>query len=273
MAGRVGSPRRAVRQVELPERGYGHPVAAVLEHGDIYFLYRPRVNDERVESAEEVQRLLVVLRQWPGRRLRLLVVGRKRLPGLAEHDRFWAFVDAVVDRPERLHGAVERRGYRTRTRGDRVQPPARPVAEGGYVIARHDDHTHLAYQLEPPDPGGRPQRELNIEHEASYVVTVKNPEAPSPPGVGRPGPGRADLPDELQNRFHGRRFIPLDPPQLLDHPGVEVVLIGAAADASTELHVNLDAEVERTARSSIFDDLRIGRRERPTEPLFAGEWR
>jgi hypothetical protein len=248
-------------------------VAEVVEHGDIYFLYRPRVNDERVESLEEVQRLLVVLRPWPVRRLRLLVVGRKRLPDLGAHDRFWAFVDAVVDRPERLRAAVERRGYRTKTRGERVQPPARPVAEGGYVIARHDDHTHLAYQLEPPDPGGPAQRGLNIEHQASYVVTVKNPKKPSPPGVGRPGPGKADLPAELQDRFRGRRFIPLDPPVLLDHPGTEIVLIGAAADASAELELNLGAEAENAAHSSIFDDLHISRRDRPTAPLLAGEWR
>ena len=74
-------------------------MAEVLEDGDIYFLYRPRVEDEHVESLDEVQRLLVVLHPWRGRqRFRLLVV-----------------------------------------------PPARPAAEGAYVIARHDDHTHLAY--------------------------------------------------------------------------------------------------------------------------------
>jgi hypothetical protein len=105
------------------------------------------------------------------------------------------------------------------------------------------------------------------------VVTVKNPKSSSPPGVGRPGPGKADLPAELQDRFHGRRFAPLDPPHFLDHPGTEIVLIGAAADASAELHLNLGGEVERAARSSIFDDLRIGRQERPTAPLFVGEWR
>ena len=247
--------------------------ATTLEDGDLYLLYRPRVQDERVDSLEEVQRLLLVLHPWHGRLLRLLVIGRKRLPGVAEHDRFWGFVDAVFDRPEQLRDALERRDYRTRTRGERSQPPARPVAEGAYVLARHDDHTHLAYQLEQPHRLGAPQRELHIEAEASYVITVKNPRAPSPPGTGRPGRGGVDLPAQLQDRFRGRRFAPLDPPAFLDHPNTELLLIGAAHDASEELDIDLDAEVERAARNSIFDDLRIGREENRTAPLFAGQWR
>jgi hypothetical protein len=95
--------------------------------------------------------------------------------------------------------------------------------------------------------------------EASYVVTVKNPRAPSPPGVGLRDPGRATLPADLQGRFRDRRFAPLDPPGFLDQRGVEILLIGAAHDASAELGVNLDAEVERAARNTIFEDLLIGR--------------
>ena len=247
-------------------------MAEVLEDGDIYFLFRPRVDQPHADSLEAVQRLLMVLHPRRGRRVRLLVVGRKRLPEITEHDRFWAFVDTVVDRPEQLRDALEPRHYRTTTRGERTQPAANPAAEGAYVIARHDDHTHLAYQLELPHRVGAPQQELNIEPEGSFIATVKNPQAPSPPGVGLPGPGKAKLPAELQARFHGRRFAPLDPPDFLDRPGTELVLIGAAHDASEELHVDLDAEVERTARDTIFDDLRIGRQERTVAPLFAGEW-
>lgn len=248
-------------------------MAETLEDGDLYIFYRPRVENEQVESLEEVQRLLVVLHPWVERRpLRLLVVGRKRLPEIAGHDRFWAFVDEVAGRPEQLREALDGRTYKTKTRGERYQAPARPVAEGAYVIARHDDHTHLAYQLEQPHRLGAPQRELNIEQEASYVITTKNPQAPSPPRVGRPEPGKAHLPSDLQDRFRGRRFAPLDPPGFLDHRGTEILLIGAANDASQELQLDLDAEVERAAHSSLFDDLRIGRQERPIRPLFEGQW-
>ncbi|HEV7897668.1 MAG TPA: hypothetical protein VGP31_07500 [Planosporangium sp.] len=247
-------------------------MAEILEDGDIYFLYRPRVSEDQVESLDDVQRLLIVLHPWREQRLRLIVVGAKRLPAVTGHERAWCFVDKVVSRPDELREALEQRRYRTKTRGERVQPPARPAGEGAYVIARHDGHTHLAYELELPRQPGEVQRELNIEREASYVVTVKNPRLPPLPGTGRRGRGEPALPRELLDRFGTRRFIPLDPPDFLDHPGTELVLIGAAEDASEELGVDLDAEVERAARRTVFDDLRISRRNRPVEPLFAGRW-
>lgn len=94
----------------------------ILEDGDIYFLYRPRVDDEEVESPDEVQRLLIVLHSWPGKRLRLLIAGRKRLPKMADHERSWWFVFKVASRPEELREALDRRTYQTRTRGERVPP-------------------------------------------------------------------------------------------------------------------------------------------------------
>jgi hypothetical protein len=93
------------------------------------------------------------------------------------------------------------------------------------------------------------------------------------PGIDRPAVSDPDLPPDLLEQFGGRRFARLDPPDFLDHPGVEMVLIGATSAAAAELDVDLSAEVERAARSSMFEDLRIGRRGRPIEPLFTGEWR
>jgi hypothetical protein len=52
-------------------------MADILEDGSIYFLYRPRVEEEQVESPEDVQRLLAVLHSWPEQLLRLLIVGAK----------------------------------------------------------------------------------------------------------------------------------------------------------------------------------------------------
>jgi hypothetical protein len=249
-------------------------VTQVLEVGEIYFLYRPRVEHDRVRGIEDVQRLFLVLKPRAESRYRLLVIGRKRLPEVApEHDRFWGFVAEVVDRPEQLHDALDRQEYNTRTRGRRVQPEARPAGEGVYVIARHGDHTHLAYALELPERPGRVQQELNIEAEASYVASVKNPQAPSPPGAGLSIEGRGQFPHKLRERFAARRFIPIDPPTFLDYVGAEFVLIGAAHDASAELEIDLEAQVERSEQGGIFRALRIRREARPTEPLFRSEWR
>jgi hypothetical protein len=246
-------------------------VAEILEQGDIYFLYRPRVQYERVRSLADVQRLLVVLQPWPDNRLRLLTVVGKRLPSIPAHDRSWWFVDRAVSHPDELREVLGRRRYWTKTRGERVQPPARAVGVGGYAVFPHERHTHLAYRLDYPYRRGAPQRDLNIEFEASYVVAVKDPRVPLPPGVRRWAP-RPELPPDLLARFRGRRFVPLDP-VFLDHRGAELVVIGASHEAGAGLDLNLDTEVERAARRAFFDDLRAARGDRSADPLFAGEWR
>jgi hypothetical protein len=219
----------------------------IQEDGDVYFFYRPRVGSERVRSRDDVQRLLMVLHPWPRRLLRLLVAGRKRLPEITSHERTWWYVDDVVERAEELRWVLERRSYQTKTLGERVQPPARPAGEGAYAIARHGDHTHLAYELALPRQPGPVQRELNIEPAASYIVAVRD--------------------------LRTRRFVRLDRPEVLDWSGTEIVLIGATHDAARELDLDVDTEVEQAARRSAFDDLRIARDGRPVQPLLSGEWR
>jgi hypothetical protein len=73
-------------------------------------------------------------------------------------------------------------------------------------------------------------------------------------------------------RFAGRRFTGADP-DLLDHEGIEFVLIGAAHDVEEELDVRLDAEAEDAESAEIFRRLHVPREKHPTEPLTKGEWR
>jgi hypothetical protein len=248
-------------------------MSTVLERGDVFFFYRPRVELEEADGLEDVQRFFFVLKPDGKRRFRRLVVGRKRLPGPEQHERVWAFVAEVAGGPDELRDDVERTAYKTTTRGQRVLPEARPAGEGRYAIVRHDDHTHLAYALELPAEPGEVQRELRLEREASYVVAVRNPDAPAPPGAGLPPRERAQLPQELRERFGGRRFAPLDPPGFLDHEGVELVLIGASEDVREELGLDLDAERERLENADIFRELGLRPDELPTEPLETGRWR
>jgi hypothetical protein len=250
-------------------------VADVLETGDIHFLVRPRVDRERPRTLDDVQRLLVVLRPWPDGLLRLLVVGRKRLPEITGHERFWSFVDTVGRRPEDLREAVGSRTYWTRTRGVRTQPAARAAGDGAYVVARHDTHTHLAYALHEPEPEPEPEperenqlrRDLNIEPVASFIATVLNPAARVPARLARVATREPDLPPEVMERFGDRRFVPLEPPELLDHAGIHLVLIGAARDVATELDLDLNAALERDTRALVFDD--VTSLDASPEPLFA----
>jgi hypothetical protein len=150
--------------------------------------------------------------------------------------------------------------------------PARPAGEGVYTIARHDDHTHLAFALELPEQPGEVQEELNIPREGSYIITVKNPDVDAPPGIGLPEEGRAELPRRLRERFDGRRFVPVDPPDFLDREGAEFVLIGADEDVFEELGVRLSPEHETLETAELFNDLRMKRSEHPLRPLFEGRW-
>jgi hypothetical protein len=248
-------------------------MTTMLEQGEVYFFYRPRVGVEEVRGLDDVQRFLVVLEPDGGRRRRELVVGRKRLPDPRRHERAWALVAAIKDDPQELRDELGRRVYETRTRGVRVQPEARPAGEGRYAIVRHEDHTHLAYVLELPRRPGEAQELFNILPEASFIVAVRNPEAPAPAGSGLPDGRQPELPPELRERFGGRRFTALDPPAFLDHPRVQLVLIGAAVDASEELGIDLGADDEQLQEAGLFRRLRLRPGEVPTDALERGALR
>ena len=44
------------------------------------------------------------------------------------------------------------------------------------LLNRHDNHTELAYILELPETPGPTQKEFEIKKEASYIISVKNPD-------------------------------------------------------------------------------------------------
>jgi hypothetical protein len=259
----------------LATRGAGKraAVSSVLETGEIFFFYRPRVGTTEVDKLEDVQRFFVVMKPDRRRRFRRIVVGAKKLPDPRAHERVWAFVAEVADSPDELRDDLEATTYETRTRGIRVQPEARPVGEGRYAIADHDGHTHLVYVLElPPEPGPA-QDAFNIRKDASYIVAVRNPEAPAPPGAGLDPRRRAAFPQELLDLFGGRRFIAVERPGLLDYEGAELVVIGAAEDAKGELGIELDPEQEALHDADIWRQLRLRPGELPVEPLTGGELR
>lgn len=207
------------------------------------------------------------------KRYRLLVIGRKRLPAVGGRgERTWGFVEKASRTPRGLQEELAPATYRTKTRGGRTQPTTRPAGEGVYAIVRHGDHTHLVYALELPERPGEVQEVFRLEAEGSYIVSVKNPEQPSPPGVGL-GEGRqASFPKSLQGRFRGRRFMPLDPPSVLNYEGAEVLLIGAGRDVSEELDIQLHPQEETAATAEIFTDLRLQKSRHPLKALFEGTW-
>jgi hypothetical protein len=267
-----GSERRASSFLQGTRPSRHQPMSELLERGVIYFFYWPRVDHEQVRGLEDVQRFQLVLRPRDQALWRMLLVGRKRLPAVGPgHERFWAFVDKVARSPRELADELDRQTYQTKTRGERVQPEARPAGEGRYVIADHEGHTHLAYQLVLPHRPGPVQDELRIEERASYIVVVRNPDAPAPPQMSGARRDPDLSPDERAGL--GRwRFQPLAP-ELLDHEGIELVLIAASTAPEEELGIHIAAEAERETEAAIFRDLELEAAQHPLEPLFTGDWR
>ena len=63
-------------------RKHGRPPAEVggdRRKGDIYFAYRPRIEDDKAEDLGDIQRFYMVMKPEGQRRLRVAVLGRKRL--------------------------------------------------------------------------------------------------------------------------------------------------------------------------------------------------
>ncbi len=202
------------------------PRTAVVEKGDIFFLFRPRVDEDQPSDITDVQRFFVVLRPEGRAKFRLLVVGRKRLPDIGEHERNWGFVGLVTDSADAIERELREESYETKTRGERREPAARPAGEGVYAITLEDEQMHLSYALELPEWPAEVQRAFKILPGASYVLSVKTLEKGQPSGAGLRESAKADYPERLQREFHGRRFEREDV-RLLDYPGAEFIMIGA----------------------------------------------
>lgn len=243
----------------------------ILEEGDIFFLYRPKVNEDEPHGTGDVQRFEMVLRPEGGEKVRLMVVGRKRLPDPERHERFWGFVEMVADSARRIEEELRERTYDTRTRGERTRPAARPVGEGVYVISLEDGQMHLSYELELPERPREAQRAFRIGRQASYVLSVKNPLRGSPAYAGLSEEDEADYPRRLQEEFRGRRFAGEDV-RLLDYEGAEFLLVGARTNPEAAYGVELETEKEDYAHAEAIRRLRMARSRHPVKPLFEGRW-
>jgi hypothetical protein len=84
---------------------------------------------------------------------------------------------------------------------------------------------------------------------------------------------KAELPKHLQEKFKGRRFINVDPPELLDHQGVEILLI-STDESVKELGIDLEAQADATEKDAayVFNALHMQRSAQKEKPLLRGKW-
>lgn len=243
-----------------------------LERGDIYFFYRPKVIEPDTQAhphgIEDIQRFYIILHPENSPLFRLLLVGRKRLPEAKEHEKHWVQIELVTSERQEILDRLKGERYQTKTRGERILPSIRAIGEGVYSLVASGHQTYLSYELELPEEPGEVQQELNLDPEASFVITVKNQEM-----AGIQDGAKANFPKDLQALFRDRRFIAIESVELLNYANAELLLVGAHSIIPKKLRANLEPEPEECINSAeIFDDLRLWMSEHTTAPLTKGIW-
>jgi hypothetical protein len=174
---------------------------------------------------------------------------------------------------EDIHKELLAAEYSTETRGKRRIAAAIPAGEGKYYIVKHDSHTELAYLLELPEIPGRTQREFEIKKEASYIVSVKNPEIKVPGFAAFSEDKKPQYPRHLIEMFGDRRWINIDEPELLNYENTQLLLIGARKkDVEEELGIDIDEQKETEKSADIFKELKVKRDQVPLKPLLKGKF-
>lgn len=234
-----------------------------VEKGDIYFFYRPKVNIQRVDNIDDVQRLFLVLVPDDEDTARLFLIGKKRMPDII-HDkssstsREWMMND-MTGKPKEIGEALAPLEYDTKTRGEQEQGEAIPVGEGRYAIFARHGSSRLAYRLSNPTKPGKAQSELGILAEASYIISVRNPSLDVP---GFPD-AKPNYPKRLKEKFAGKRWLEIDNSKLLNYEDAQLLLIGAHDELGEE-------QISITGKASLFKTLGLKERDWPSEALEGG---
>jgi hypothetical protein len=248
----------------------------IIEEGDIFFFYRPKVGAEEVEDVKDVQRFYMVISPEDSNKYRLLLVGQKQLPEIVEgkstsEEKNWALNILTTSSPNNIQKELMPAEYTTETRGKRRLAAATPTGEGKYVIVKHDNHTELAYILELPEIPGPSQREFEIKKEASYIISVKNPDV-KVPGFAS-SKKNPEYPKSLKEKFGDRRWINVEDPELLNYENTQILLIGARKnDIEEELGVDIDEEKETERSADLFKELKLRKEQVPIKPLLKGKF-
>ena len=148
-----------------------------------------------------------------------------------------------------------------------------PAGEGKYVIVKHDNHTELAYILELPETPGTTQREFEIKKEASYIISVKNPEIKIPGFSAFSSDKKPEYPKHLKEKFGNRRWINVEDSELLNYENTQLLLIGAKKkDVEQELGIDIEEKKETDISADLFKELRLRKEQIPLKPLLKGKF-
>ena len=117
---------------------------STLEHGDLFFFYRPKIDSAEVQELEDVGRFYMVTSPEQNQKTttkghihRLFLLGQKHLPEIVEgkstsRETNWVLNILTTSKPEDLHKELMPAEYDTETRGKRRTKAATPA--GGKVF-------------------------------------------------------------------------------------------------------------------------------------------
>ncbi|GAA5903514.1 uncharacterized protein JCM6883_005026 [Sporobolomyces salmoneus] len=247
-----------------------------LETGHVYFLFRPKVEVSEAHSLDDISKFHLLLVPHHSKLHRLIAIGKKVLPDHEQSSRpLWGEVLNVGEDMKSLKKNLGAYTYETKTLGTRHQPGARVAASGAYVLHATENYpkdsanasavwkTDFAYEVAVPHEMGEVQEALHIHPEGVFAIQVKNPEAPSNnPAVPNQDPSKhPQFPDSLKSLFK-TRYIPADPPALLDYPGTELLLLPSKHKVSEAIGDNAEKELEAEEKELESD---IGKQENGNE--------
>jgi hypothetical protein len=275
-----------------------HTDVRIIEQGDIFFFYRPKVSSKEIKSIDDVRRFYMVLCPEDEQKIidktnndtntkkkkvyRLFIIGKKSLPEIRKtearsSERFWAQVGGIFYDSKKLGEDLTTEEFR---KGD----AARPVGEGKYAIIEHQNHTELAFILEMPQEIGEAQKELGIQKEATYIITVINPHKPVPEGYRTAEAERPKYPEDIEKYLNSiqDKFISLSQNlNLINYKNAQVVLIGAREGKDIiKQEIGLDIETEDeggdkgniSSSADIFTKLKIRKEQVPIKPIIEGKF-
>ncbi len=235
-----------------------------IEQGDLYFFYRKKMDVEKTKSIDDIQRVHMLMAPDLKEKKRLFIIGKKKLPEIIKGkrkstQREWALNVLTSKKNDSIKEALSPTQYMTKTKGQRVEPGAVPLAQGRYQIFEHENHTSLGYKIQLPKKIGKAQKEFGLKNEAEYILSVKNPEIKMR-GFSQMQP---KYPKSLKDKFSDKRWIDVQDTRLLDYEDVQALLIGARDDLS-------DIKLKITGKANMFKKLDMNKNLWPTKTLEKG---
>src|SRR5207248_8996655 len=120
---------------------------------------------------------------------------------------------------------------------------------------------------------GPTQKEFEIKKEASYIISVKNPEIKVPGFAAFSEDKKPEYSKHLMEKFGDRRWINVEDQELLNYENTQLLLIGARKkDVEEELGIDIDEQKETERSADIFKELKIKREQIPLKPLLKGKF-